>query len=339
MVSSLLSGNDTRNVTVNATANDTAASQARGSGNFTLTASSAVLRGYKRIVNNPEYPANITVEIEVQALGGAVNEIAFADYLPDSIDELSDLQGLNITYINRSTGSDTHKTLTRNLDFNVSDPPKTDRLPDGYLASVFLYNLTFNYTNWNGMLFENDSIHLNYTVTVLGGGNWTLPLIIGAFDPQYMKHIRTEMYTEANVPSFDVITKVLTRKLKQGDDVKAALTMINVGGPKAKVDVFVTYSAKTMDGELITERSETLAVVEKIEKELVLPLPSTIEPGMYTFEAFVTYTKREAVSTDVFEVLGEKTAAAGFSQYIMFAIFGVAMILLAIFVFVRTRKK
>jgi len=145
----------------------------------------------------------------------------------------------------------------------------------------------------------------------LGGGSWILPTIIAGYDPTYKKHIKTEMHAELSVPLFDVELELITKLLSPGDTLMALLKLLNVGGPKAKVDVAASYSARTMDGELITEATDTFAVVEKKEKELSLDLPRDIKPGRYTFEAFVTYTGREAISTRVFEVTGEGAGVPG----------------------------
>ncbi|MDO8740029.1 MAG: right-handed parallel beta-helix repeat-containing protein [Candidatus Woesearchaeota archaeon] len=336
MNSSMMNPNDTRIVYTNVTVKDIASNEAADFKLTNITSSQIVLRGYKKISVDPANPQNVTVGIEMQSLGGKLTSILLVDYLPSSITAKSNLVGLNITYYNKTSNS--YKTLTEPEDYKLGNPYNST-LPDGQPASVFAYNFSYNFTNWDGTIYENDSILINYSIAIAGGGSWVLPAIIGGWDPQYQKHIKTEMYTQADVPSFDVITKVLTPKIKAGEDVKALLQMLNVGGPKAKVDVFVTYSMKTMAGELITERSETLAVVEQKEKELVLPTPSTIKPGMYTFETFVTYTGREAVSTDVFEVLGEKGSAGFNAQWLMFGIFGLVMVLIVIFVIIRTRKK
>ncbi|MBI2129691.1 right-handed parallel beta-helix repeat-containing protein, partial [Candidatus Woesearchaeota archaeon] len=334
MNSSKMNANDTRLIYTNVTVKDIASNTAADFKLTNITSSQIVLRGYKKISVDPANPQNATVGIEMTSLGGKLTGILMADYLPNAISGKSGLIGLNITYYNKTSNS--YKTLTEPEDYKLYNPYNST-LPDNQAASVFSYNFSYNFTNWDGTLYENDSLLINYSVVIAGGGSWTLPAIIGGWDPQYQKHIKTQMYTQVSVPSFDVITKVLTPKIKPGENVKALLQMLNVGGPKAKVDVFVTYSMKTMIGELITERSETLAVVEQKEKELILATPSTVKPGMYTFETFVTYTGREAVSTDVFEVLGEK--GSGFNaQWLMFGMFGLVMVLAIIFAIIRVRK-
>jgi hypothetical protein len=103
-----------------------------------------------------------------------------------------------------------------------------------------------------------------------------------------------------------VSLSVVTKKVKPGEPVKAILKLTNIGGPRAKVDVFNSYSIKTMGGDLINEKSETFAVVAEEIREISIDTPSGIKPGMYTFESFVTYTGREAMTTDTFEVEGKE---------------------------------
>ncbi|MFB6217113.1 MAG: hypothetical protein ABEJ72_09140, partial [Candidatus Aenigmatarchaeota archaeon] len=61
-------------------------------------------------------------------------------------------------------------------------------------------------------------------------------------------------------------------------------------------------SIKDPKGEVITQKSETFAVKTSKKRRVELELPEDIEPGMYTFESFVTYTGREALATDTFRV-------------------------------------
>jgi hypothetical protein len=289
-----------------------------------LRAALVVVRGHKRIwAANLTNPQNLSAKIEMRAIGGKVSELYLSDYLPAG----ATLWDLNVTYYN-STDDDITELV------NVSDyillGPYEDVLPDGTNVDVYLYNFTiYSYLNWDGSLYDNDSIIITYNVSVIGGGQWVLPTIISGFDPTYKKHITTETFGSANVPLFDVIIKTLTAKVGPGEVVRALLRMINVGGPRATVDVFVTYSAKTIDGGLIVERSETFAVAEQKEKELSLPLPERVEQGIYNFEALVTYTGREAMSTDIFEVVvtgagvGVGIGETGFLYYILVAVMGV----------------
>jgi len=113
------------------------------------------------------------------------------------------------------------------------------------------------------------------------------------------------MYTDVNIPLFDIVLKLLTETVSIGNPVTALLTMENVGGPKAKVDVMINYAIKTQDGEYIRGNTDTIAVTDKNERMLNLNLPGDIKDGVYTFEALVTYTGREAMSTREFEVIDD----------------------------------
>jgi len=266
----------------------------------TIMASEAVLRGTKYIWINPVNPQNITVTIIIQEIGlNPMGEILIADFLPNS----ATINNKNITYYNASTDQ-TYQFLN-DSDYYLG-APGSDTLPDGVLVDIYHYNFTYNYTNWDGLLYNNDTITIIYNATILGGGSWLLPTIIGGYDPSYQQHIRTEMYTDVNIPLFDIIVDIITRTVTVGNPVMALLTMENMGGPKAKVDVVINYAIKTMSGKLITESTDTIAVVDKKERTLSLYLPESTEKGMYTFEAFVTYTGREAISTRTFEVKDAK---------------------------------
>ncbi|MFC2143889.1 hypothetical protein ACFLQO_00800 [Candidatus Aenigmatarchaeota archaeon] len=217
----------------------------------TLRAAFVVVRGYKSlwvpVLSNPQ---NLSGKLVLKAIGGTVGSLAMSDYLPEG----ATIWELNVTYYN--TTNDKVIELVNVSDY-LMQGPFSDTLPDGTAVDVYVYNFSiYTFVNWDGQLYDNDTLEIIYNVSVLGGGQWVLPTIIGAWDPQYQKHIKTEMYGSANVPSFDVSLETLTAKLQPGEVLKGILRLINVGGPRAKVDVFVTYSAKTMQGDLIVDMNE-----------------------------------------------------------------------------------
>jgi parallel beta-helix repeat protein len=333
MNSSQMEPNAYRSVYTNATMKDGQSQTGSHSLLSQINSSEVVLRGYKSIwIPDLSNPQNLSVEIVIRAIGGPVSGILLSDYIPQGA-SINDLD-VNVTYYNSSTGNTAQ--LANDTDYYVSlQNPVQDTLPDGTPVDIYYYNFSYNYTNWDGNLYDNDTITMRYNITVLGGGEWVLPAIISGYDPQYQKDIKTEMYADANVPSFDVLLDMITKAVNPGDAVKAVLRMLNVGGPRAKVDVEATYSIKTMEGGLITEGTDTFAVVEQKEKELSLDVPSDTKPGRYTFEAFVTYTGREAISTRVFEVLGPQ-AAGDLSILYILATAAVAAVVAAILL--RGRK-
>jgi hypothetical protein len=260
-----------------------------------ITVSAVVLRGYKDLTVDPANPQNITATIVATALGGTVGNIIISDYLPEGATVYSfEVWWDNGTYIPLNETEDYQKTA-ENLT-----------ILGNYRATAYQYNFTETGLVWPGHLQNNQSLIINYSFWVLGGGSWELPAIISGYDPIYKREIKTEMYADANVPSFDVILEVLTKKVLPGETVKSLLRILNVGGPRAKVDVYSSYSIRSLEGELIDERSETIAVTEQKEKLLELKVPQDSEPGRYIFESYVEYTGREALSTQTFEVMGEQ---------------------------------
>ncbi|MBN2042950.1 MAG: hypothetical protein JW754_04045, partial [Candidatus Aenigmarchaeota archaeon] len=321
MTSSQMEPNDTRYLYTNATAVDNESNSKTSNILDYIYSSEIVLRGYKDIwIPDLSNPQNLSVRIILRAIGGPMSQILISDYLPQG----ATIYNRNVTYYNQT--SDTTVELINGTDFYVGDPTQTV-LPDGNYIDIYYYNFSYAYSNWDGNLYDNDSIQITYNVSVLGGGQWKLPVIIAGYDPEYQKHIKTEMYASANVPSFDVSIDMITHEADPGGSVKAMLRILNVGGPRAKVDVFITYSAKTLQGDMITERSETIAVVEQKEKELELFLPDDMEPGQYIFESFVTYTGREALSTSTFNVKGEKAVSSPIGDYGLYIIVGVMIVI------------
>lgn len=331
MNSSEMEGNGTRYFYTNVSMTDNMSNTIESSLLKDITSSAILLRGYKNIwIPDLGNPQNLSSNILLRSYGGTVSGILMVDYLPQG----ASISGRNVTYYNHSSGNTVE--LINGTDYFIGDPSQTT-LPDGMYVDLYNYNFSYKYSNWDGNLYNNDSIGITYNITVLGGGQWYLPAIISGYDPEYMKHIRTEMYASTNVPSFDVIIEILTNEVKRGDKVKAMLRILNVGGPRAKVDVFVTYAVKTMKGDLISERSETIAVVEQKEKSLELIIPDEISPGTYIFETFVTYTGREAVSTGTFEVESE-SPEGGIDQIYVFVI-PLIVVILFVVMYVRVMRR
>jgi len=297
MNSSQMEPDESRTMWTNGTAVDVNNNKKSVGENFTIKASQVVLRGWKdSYTPDLSNPQNIILKLVLEARGGPVSDIHLADYIPQG----ATIQDLNVSYYNSTSGTTNY--LVNGTDYLVtfSEPVI---LPDGTPADIYKYNFSYAATQkWDGNLYDKDNITITYNLTVLGGGQWRLPTIISGYDPTYKKYIKTETYATTRVPLFDALLSVVTETIQPGEKVKAILHLINVGGPRARVDVFNTYSIKTMKGELISEKSETFAVTSEKIKELELDTPKSLKPGMYTFESLITYTGREAMATDTFEV-------------------------------------
>lgn len=330
MNSSQMEPEETRNMWTNATAVDVNDNKKSVGENFTIKASQVVLRGWKdSYTPDLSNPQNIILKLVLEAVGGPVSEIHLADYIPQG----ATIQDLNVSYYNYTTG--TVNYLVNGTDYLVTFSESVI-LPDGTPADIYKYNFTYASTpKWDGNLYDKDNITITYNLTVLGGGQWRLPTIISGYDPTYKKYIKTETYATTRVPLFDAVLKVITDTILPGDKAKAILRLTNVGGPRARVDVFNSYSVKTMKGEVVSEKSETFAVTSEKTRELELATPKSLEPGMYTFESLITYTGREAMATDTFEVEG------GFNlgdYLIPILLVVVILVLFIVFMVLRMRK-
>ncbi|MFH1432381.1 MAG: hypothetical protein ABIG84_04140, partial [archaeon] len=320
-----------RTMYTNTTAEDINSNKKTASFAKNITAAVNFLRAYKEIWHpDPGAPNNLSVRIRIQSIGDPLTEILLADYLPEGANIVS----RNITYYNKT--NDETNQLYNDSDYYLG-PPTQDTLTDGTPAEVYHYNFSYKFTNWDGSLYNNDTITIEYNVTVLGGGEWVLPAILGGYDPSYQKHIKTEMYTDVSVPQFDIILSMLTDQVNAGETVVALLKILNVGGPRAKVDVMITYSAKDMKGTLITESTDTIAVVEKKEETLSLKIPQHVSPGQYNFETFVTYTGKEAMSTRPFEVKGEEPKESIDIYFGKYGLYGILLFIILLLLFRRTR--
>ena len=330
MTSSRMEPGDNRTVYTNITLKDIDSHTHTNWLQSYVIASEMVLRGFKTLwFPDPDNPQNISGRVEVKAIGGPLSDIYVSDFLPAG----AVISGLNVTYYNQTASA--KYSLYNDSDYYLEDPFQ-DTLPDGTYADVYFYNFSYNFTNWDGNLYDNDSITITYNATVLGGGQWILPALLGGYDPTYRKHIKTETSSAVSVPLFDVVVEVLKRVVEPGEAVKAVLRMLNVGGPKARVDVMVTYSAKTMQGSPVAEESKTFAVESGKEESLELWLPPTTSPGTYLFEALVTYAGREALSTSIFEVSGP--AGEGYPGAVLYVIAGLLLLIAVLLAFLLKRK-
>jgi len=289
-----------------------------------------VLRGWKdSYTPDLSTPQNIILKLVLEARGGPVSDIHLSDYIPQGATILD----LNVSYYNHTTN--TVNYLINGTDYLMTFS-KSVILPDGTPADIYKYNFSYAATSkWDGNMYDGDNITITYNLTVLGGGQWRLPAIISGYDPTYRKYIKTETFATARVPLFDAILKIITDTVRPGDKVKAILHLTNVGGPRARVDVFNTYSIKTMKGEVVNEKSETFAVTSEKIKELELDTPKKMKPGMYTFESLITYTGREAMATDTFEVEGGFNIGDYLVPILLVVIF---LILFVMFMILRIRK-
>ncbi|MFP4116767.1 MAG: hypothetical protein ACLFTY_02000, partial [Candidatus Aenigmatarchaeota archaeon] len=321
MTSSEMDAGEERLVDTNGTVTDTIDNTKEDSINSTVDVYNVVLRGNKDVwIPDTENPQVASVEVNMTSLGGVSSELMIADYLPNAAEELDNL---TVRYMNSTDGTQTE--LVNGTDYVLEEDIPVS-LQDGDDARLYHYNMTLDsFSNWDGNLYENDTINIRYNVSLIGGGQWKLPTVLSGFDPIHDAHIRTEMHESANIPAFDTSLSLTEHSVSPGESIGGVLRMENIGGRMAKVDVVNTYSVRDEDGEILTQKSETFAVEDRTEEELELMLPEDLEEGMYVFESFVTYTGREAIATDTFRVEIEEEMEFRW-LYIILLILGIVLL-------------
>ena len=118
------------------------------------------------------------------------------------------------------------------------------------------------------------------------------------------EEVKVIVEVESEKPLFDVDVEILPRykTVFQGEDVTAQIILYNLRGI-GRVDVSLLYLIKDMEGNLIAEESETVAVETQTSLVKSLKLPEDVEPGSYVFYVSVRYNGFIGSSSDLFDVI------------------------------------
>ncbi len=130
-------------------------------------------------------------------------------------------------------------------------------------------------------------------------------------------------------PLFDLLVKILSRKINPGDTIKANFEMLNLGD-LTKIDVLLYYSIKDFEGNILAFKEESIAIETKLDIVRKIELPFDIDYGPYVLYSNISYKNISASSTEAFEVI-EKTTIPGWILIIV-------VILIIAFILVIKRK-
>jgi len=301
MKTSQMAAGDVLNIISNASATSLAGGLGNKSISTPYSSSASFLRAWKVITSDPAHPLNITVQLMLQAVGGNVSEILVADYLPAG----ATISSHNVTHYNWTSQETILLSNTTPGEDYLINGPISGELPDGVAADIYNLNFTTESpTNWDGILYENETLNITYTAYLIAGGDWILPTVIGGFDPTYNMNVSSTKYTHHSVPLFDVFFDIKTKEVRPGDMVVGVVTMKNVGGPLASVDLSLTYYILNSEGEMVYKGNKVIAVYDVKEELINIQLPDDIAPGLYTFHSVVVYGEMVATSVDTFRVMG-----------------------------------
>ncbi|MBI2124718.1 hypothetical protein HYT92_02900 [Candidatus Pacearchaeota archaeon] len=122
------------------------------------------------------------------------------------------------------------------------------------------------------------------------------------------KSVTVVVEVESEQALFDAKIDVTTayKEVKNGDDLKAQITLLNVGPPK-KVDVTATYLIKDKRGNVMHESSETFAVEKQTSYVKSFRITDNYKPGDYLIAVEIRYENSFAVSSELFSVTQEKS--------------------------------
>jgi len=151
------------------------------------------------------------------------------------------------------------------------------------------------------------------------------------------KIVGTIIEVESAKPLFDVDVEVLPeyKSIFPGDDVFIDVSLFNIRG-FGRVDVFLEYSIRDFQGNVIAKEEETVAVETQAKFTRELLVPSDIGPGVYVASVKVTFEDSVGISSDVFEVKAKAIrlypiALKGYATYLLLGIiftFGVSIVML-----------
>jgi len=100
---------------------------------------------------------------------------------------------------------------------------------------------------------------------------------------------------------FDIKVEVKKIEIRQGDEVEAEISLLNLGDLKP-VDIELYYAIRDIDGNDIVFGHDTFAVEDEKIVKRELKLPADLEPGIYLFYTEVRYNGKVASSVDIINV-------------------------------------
>ncbi len=138
---------------------------------------------------------------------------------------------------------------------------------------------------------------------------------------------------ESDQVLFDVAMDISPtyKALAQGGKLRSQITLFNVGVPR-QVDVFITYLIKDNRGRVMSEESETFAVLGEKSYVHEFQIPP-LEPGKYLAAVEVRYENSFAVSSDTFSISGSMPhpiAQAAFRNTTFFIALAILALILTI---------
>lgn len=152
------------------------------------------------------------------------------------------------------------------------------------------------------------------------------------------KSIPVMLEIESKMALFDVKLDIPKEyeTIKQGEDLKAQITLFNIIG--GKVDVIVNYIIKDLRGNVVSEESETFAVEDQSSYVKEFRIPSSLKPDSYVAVIEVRYANSYAVSSEMFELEKEVMLSPAEARYRLVSVMLIIVSALLVFILIRWYK-
>ena len=153
------------------------------------------------------------------------------------------------------------------------------------------------------------------------------------------KPSETETCLPGEIPEealFDVKVSMITEKVYAGDEVRAEIELIKFAGGKADADVY--YSIKDQFNNIITAKTEIIAVETKTSFIGKLNLPSEAPPGTYTFYVRLISEKQILEASESFEVIKKLIEISNSIILLAFIIMFFIFTIILYFIYKRIKK-
>jgi hypothetical protein len=122
---------------------------------------------------------------------------------------------------------------------------------------------------------------------------------------------------------FDVLVKIPVqfKTIAPGDQLVAAISLINFGSVGHPQDVAVQYTIEDSSGKVVLQSSETVAVATRLSLVKTFSINPSFQEGVYQLTVKVPSQEIIAASSDTFEIKGSRIATVGSTRKVDFTIF------------------
>jgi len=145
-------------------------------------------------------------------------------------------------------------------------------------------NVTHQHTVSNNSIIKI-GVMLLVVALIVGGGFFSFQHFSGKDD----------------VKLLDISSEATQLTLKPNDLLKFKLTMLNQGNP-GRVDIYLTYTVETVEGNRVIQKQETKAFETTIRDVVSMKLPPDIPEGTYIVNVEAKYKDQQALSSFTFYI-------------------------------------